>query len=464
MQTIEKKVEIFIRQKNLMPADGKILLAVSGGADSVALLCILHKLFPGNLHIAHINHQLRGTDSLNDEYYVRQLAEKYKLPVTTKLVDVNTFAKKQKLSIETAARQLRLEALTKIADKHNCTAIATAHHKNDNVETVIQRILRGTGYKGLAGIRAKTVFNEKTFVRPLLCLSRDEIEKYLKTQNILWQNDYTNTDTRFTRNRIRHKLLPYLMEESPGIVETLNDLADKCERLNSNIKNLCEAAAVDCFIAQNKKQITIDILKFTNLPKPVQVELIQKALTQIKCGLQKYTFEHYKKIIDFISSAKAGKNLAIPGKINITKGYDKFFIGTSKIKDDEVGSVTLNLPGKTVFENYIIETEILKNTGIKNIKNSNNLVEFFNFEQITPPLTVRCRQKGDKFKPFGQNSLKKVGKFLTTEKIDVEQKNKTFIICDNDSIIWVAPIRRSNKAIIDSNALKTLKITISYIH
>jgi tRNA(Ile)-lysidine synthase len=464
MQTIEKKVEMFIRQKNLMPAGGKILLAVSGGADSVALLCILNKIFPNNLHIAHINHQLRGTDSLNDEYYVRQLAEKYKLPVTTKLVDVNTFAKKQKLSTETAARQLRLEALIKIADKHNCTAIATAHHKNDNAETVIQRILRGTGYKGLAGIRAKTVFNGKIFVRPLLCLSRDEIEKYLKTQNISWQNDYTNTDTRFTRNRIRHKLLPYLMKESPGLVEIINDLADKCELLNNNIENLCEAAAADCFIAQDKKLIAVDLLKFTHQPKPVQVELIQKALTQIKCGLQKYTLEHYKKIIEFVSSAKTGKSLTIPGKINITKGYDKFFIGTSKIKDDAIESVTLKLPGKTVFENYTIETEILENVDTANIKKRDKFIEFFNFEQITLPLTVRCRQKGDKFRPFGQNSLKKVGKFLTNEKIDSEQKNQAVLICDNHSILWVVPIRRSNEAIIDSNVLKTLKITISYTH
>jgi len=328
---------------------------------------------------------------------------------------------------------------------------------------VIQRILRGTGYKGLAGIRTKTVINGKTFVRPLLCLSREEIEDYLKSQNISWQNDYTNADTRFTRNRIRHKLLPFLMQESPRLVEIINELADKCETLNSNIENLCEAASAECFIAQDKKLITVDLSKFTRLPKPVQVELIQKSLTLIKCGLQKYTFEHYKNIINFVSSAKTGKSLTIPGKVKITKGYDKFFIGTSKIKDNAVKTVTLNLPGKTVFENCTIETEILKNTGVKNIKNKNNLVEFFNFEQIKLPLIVRYRQQGDKFKPFGQNRLKKVGKFLTSEKIDSEQRNKTFIISDSDSIIWVAPIRRSNKAIIDSNTPQILKITISFV-
>ncbi len=460
MQTTENKVEKFIKQKNLMPADGKILLAVSGGADSVALLLILDKLFHDRLHVAHINHQLRGADSLADEYYVQQLAAKYKIPATTKLVDVNVFAKEQKLSIETAARQLRLEALIKIADRYGCAAIATAHHSDDNAETIIQRMLRGTGYKGLAGIRAKTVFNDKTFIRPLLCLSRDEIEKYLTSQNISWQNDYTNTDTRFTRNRIRHKLLPALKKENPKIIETLNSLADKCEKLSGKIETLCESAVKECFIAQGKKQITVDSEKFLCLPKPVRVELLQKALTQIECGLQNYTFEHYTKMDEFVNSAHTGKTLALPGKINLAKGYGKFFIGTSKIKADIIEAVTLKLPGETVFGNYIIKTEILDSIDASKIRKKDKLVEFFDFTQIQQPLFVRERQKGDKFRPCGQKKLKKIGKFLTTEKIDSEHKKQIIVICDNSSILWVAPVRRSNDAIIDTSTPKTLKITL----
>jgi tRNA(Ile)-lysidine synthase len=460
MQITEKKVEKFIRQKNLIPPDGKILLAVSGGADSVALLCILEKLFHDRLHIAHINHQLRGCDSLNDEYFVQQLAAKYQLPVTTKLLDVNTFAKTQKLSIETAARQLRRQALIKIADKYNCTAIATAHHKNDNAETLIHRILRGTGYKGLAGIRAKTIIDSRTFIRPLLCLSKNEIEKYLTSQNISWQNDYTNTDTRFTRNRIRHKLLPELMKETPDIIEILNSLADKCEKLSDKIEKLCRTAAEDCFIAKDEKQITVDSQKFIQLPQPVQVELLQTALTQIKCGLRNYTLEHYKKICRFIRTAQTGKTLALPEKVSIAKGYAKVFIAKTKIKTDTLGAVPLNLQGKTIFANYTIKTEILDRIDTSKIKEKNKYTEFFDFTKIKQPLLVRERQKGDKFRPFGQKCLKKVGKFLTSAKIDAEQKNRTIIVCHNNSILWVAPVRRSNEAIIDSCTPQILKITL----
>lgn len=464
MQTTEKKVENFIRQKNLVPAHGKILLAVSGGADSVALLCILDRLFHDRLHITHINHQLRGSDSLNDEYFVRQLAAKYKLPVTTKLVDVNTFAKRQKLSIETAARRLRQEALIQIAEKYNCGAIATAHHKNDNAETIIHRMLRGTGFKGLAGIRTKTVIGGKIFIRPLLCLSRGEIEKYLTSKNVSWRNDYTNSDTRFTRNRIRHKLLPRLTEENPHIIDTLNELAAKCEKLCGKIEKLCRTAAGECFIANDEKQIAVDLKKFIRLPQPVQVELLQQALTQIKCGLQNYTLEHYKKMCEFIKSAQTGKNLALPEKVNIAKGYEKFFIGKTKIKSDTFAAVELKLPGRTVFGNYIIKTEVLEKINFSNIKKKDKFVEFFDFTKIKPPLIVRERQKGDKFRPFGQKCLKKVGKFLTSEKIDSEQKTRTIIICGNNIILWVAPVRRSSEAIIDSQTPQILKITVSTVN
>jgi tRNA(Ile)-lysidine synthase len=459
MQTTEEKVREFISQKNLIPEAGKILAAVSGGADSVALLCILHKLFPNRIHIAHINHQLRGSESLNDEYYVKILAEKLKLPVTVELADVNSYAKNEKLSIETAARELRLAALVRIAQRNNCIAIATAHHKNDNAETVIHRMLRGTGFKGLAGIRSKTVYKGKTFIRPLLCLSRIEIEHYLEENNISWQSDHTNADCRFTRNRIRHKLLPYLMQENTTLINDLNELASRCEKFSSYIEEKSREAEKNCFISQSNEQIVIDSAKFKVQNRPVQVELIQKALTCLKCGLREYTFEHYTKIINFAVAAPTGKSLTIPGKIKIIKGYDKFFIGNSKIKNLS-GSVVLAVPGETNFENFRIKTEFFEKIDTETIKNKKDSVEFFNFAQLKTPLIARPRQKGDKFRPFGQNKFKKIGKFLTSEKIDIAQRNDMFVICDSEKILWAVPVRRSNEAKVDIENHNILKITV----
>ncbi len=460
MRNAEKKVKEFIRQRKLFPKQEKILLAVSGGADSAALVCILNKIISNKLFIAHVNHQLRGKDSLDDEEYVRSLAEKYKLPIMIERVDVNSYARQKKLSIETAARELRRDALLKMAEKTGCTLIATAHQANDNAETIIHRILRGTSYKGLAGIRPKTDIDGRIFVRPMLCLRRNEIEQYLKAQNISWQKDYTNDDCRFTRNRIRHKLLPYLMKENTRLIELLNELSQKCENFALNIEKHAEIAAKDCIASQKNNTPEIKLSDFLKLPAAIQVELIQRILTQLGCGLQKYTSQHYLKIIKFVRTANAGKILTIPSKAKITKGYAHFFISMSKEEKEESHAVILNVPGKTVFKNHIIETKIINAAEIKNIKDKSKSVEWFDCEQIKMPLTIRQRQKGDKFKPFKESKFKKVGKFLTSQKIDSQQRQEVFIICDKEKILWVAPIRRSNEAILTSTSHNILQINM----
>ncbi|MGD0784550.1 MAG: tRNA lysidine(34) synthetase TilS [Sedimentisphaerales bacterium] len=465
MLNIEEKISDFLKQKNLLPAGEKILLAVSGGADSVALLYIFKKLYPNAIHIAHINHQLRGADSLKDENFVKTLAKKLNLPITVESVDVKTYAKENKLSIESAARSLRLDALCRIADKENYRFIATAHHKNDNAETVIHRLLRGTGFKGLAGIRPKTIINGKTFIRPLLCLGRVELEDYLKNQNISWQNDHTNLDCRFTRNRIRHKILPYLEKETPNPVELVFSLSQHCGILAANIEQFAKAAAKSCILSGENSQVTFDLNKFLSQPQPIQVELIQIALSQLNCGLQKYTSEHYKKIIDFARTSRPGKTLNVPEKIKVKKNYDKFFIISQYQKKEEVQKEkTLKIGGKITFANWQIETEILSadKLDIKRIKNKkDNFTEWFDLERIKPPLIVRFRRTGERFKPYGLDSSKRIGKFLASAKIDSEYRKTAFLLCDSEKILWLAPIRRSNESILDISSRNILKIHLT---
>ena len=166
------------------------------------------------------------------------------------------------------------------------------------------------------------------------------------------------------------------------------------------------------------------------------------------------------KIIKFVRTANAGKILTIPSKAKITKGYAHFFISMSKEEKEESHAVILNVPGKTVFKNHIIETKIINAAEIKNIKDKSKSVEWFDCEQIKMPLTIRQRQKGDKFKPFKESKFKKVGKFLTSQKIDSQQRQEVFIICDKEKILWVAPIRRSNEAILTSTSHNILQINM----
>lgn len=470
LNNVETKTAIFLKQYNLLPDGAKVLLAVSGGADSVALLQILIALkhagrINSNFHIAHVNHQLRGEKSLEDEECVRTLAEQHNLPVAIEHIDVKKYAKENKLSIETAARFLRLGKLATIAQKNNCCCVATAHQKNDNAETIIHRLLRGTGFKGLAGIRPKAVINSTTFIRPLLCLSRKELEEYLVSQDIKWQIDHTNLDCRFTRNRIRYRLLPILQKQSTdNIIESLFVLAQHCFALSEKIESQTMAVWKECVIEQSEHCILIDTSKFNDYLSLLRVEVLQNALQQCGIGLQKFTNEHYDKIVKFLIKGRTGSTLQLPNKAIIKKQQKNFYLGYPQPAVEKPEPVTLKIPGSVHFNNWTIETEVLSadKFNIENIKkNKSKFVEWFDFEQIKSSLIARCRQKGDKFKPFGLDASKKIGKFLTSAKINPDQKKEVFLVCDNEKILWLAPIRRSNEAIVGIRSLKILKIQAS---
>ncbi|MFA6185681.1 MAG: tRNA lysidine(34) synthetase TilS [Phycisphaerae bacterium] len=460
-ENTEQKVLNFINANSLWTGRTTLLLAVSGGADSVALVEILANLKSSgkihcHLHIAHINHLLRDEKSFDDEQYVKSLAKKHNLPATCLRIDVKTYAKEKKLSTETAARDIRLDALRKIARQNNCSAIATAHHKNDNAETIIHRLLRGTGFKGLAGIRPKTSLTSITFIRPLRCLCKTEIEDYLSSRNINWQTDHTNADCRFTRNRIRHRIIPYLQKQSTSdIADLLFKLSEKALKLYEKIEEQAKSAV--------EKTEVLDTDKFTNCHPLLQVEVIQNLLRKQNIGLQKFTNAHYNKIVKFIAQAKTEKSLQLPSDAIIQKTRTGFFVSHSKKQPFANEQTTLPIPGKVRFADWLIETEIVpaQKISISSIKNKkNNFVEWFDFEHLTLPLVVRNRKKGDKLTPLGLNSPKKIGNFIASAKNLQLQQGQEIIISDYQDIIWLAPFRRSGKAKITAQTLSLLKITI----
>lgn len=455
-KTIEQKLLNFINFYSLLPEGSRILLAVSGGADSVGLVEILVSLkssgkINANFHIAHINHLLRDNESFQDEEFVNNLVQKHNLPITVEQIDVKKYATEKKLSIETAARQLRIDALCRIAKQNNCSAIATAHHKNDNAETVIHRLSRGTGFKGLCGIRPKTALNGTVFIRPMLCLCRSEIETYLSSQNIKWQTDRTNIDCRFTRNRIRHKLLPLLQKQlQDNLTEMLFELSQKSLKLYEKIEKQALSAATD----------PVEFNDYHPLP---QIEIVQKLLQQAGIGLQKFTNSHYDRILKFIRQGKTGESLHLPSGAIIQKEQTGFYIGPPQSKPQKAAQIQLPIPGKVCFADWIIETTVIPadEINIQAVKNKkDNFIEWFDFEKLNPPLFVRFRRDGDKFQPFGLGASKKVGKFITSAKIDFSLQNKLFIIQDSQKILWLAPVRRSAQAAITDQSKSLLQVKI----
>ncbi|MHC4155901.1 MAG: tRNA lysidine(34) synthetase TilS, partial [Planctomycetota bacterium] len=314
----ESKLAKFISSERLFGREGKVLLAISGGADSVALLYAMCAMKAGGnmgaeLLCCHINHGLRGADADQDEEFVTSRANELNLPVRTKRVDVRRFARKNKLSIETAGRQLRMEALLEIAQECGCKSVATAHHKNDNAETMIQRMIRGTGFRGLGGIWPVREFGQGIrFVRPLLCVTRDEIIEYLRARNLKWRVDHTNSDCTYRRNFIRHRLLPVLEKDCGGcVVEQLAELAHFARgfcRLFSEQADAVWAESADC----SGDTVVLDLKEFSARHPAVKAEVLRRSLVEIGSGEGDLTQGHYQRILCVAGQNVSGRQIALP--------------------------------------------------------------------------------------------------------------------------------------------------------
>lgn len=479
----ENKVAAFIQANGLCESADKILLAVSGGADSTALMYAMSALkAEGVLHAellcAHINHQLRGAEAELDEEFAVAQGDELKLAVTTKRLDVRGFARENKLSIETAARKLRMESLIDIAKANNCKWVATAHQKNDNAETVLHRLLRGTGFRGLGGIRAVQVFDEDIkFARPLLCVGRDEIVEYLKERNLKWRTDHTNYDCTYRRNYIRHRLIPALQKEcTDSVVEQLSELSRSAQRFYGLVCSYTEKAWLE--VAEcDGNNVKLDLQRFLAQPPAVRVELIRRGLATIGSGERDLTQVHFKKILQLAERKIGGKRIELPGGFVVRYEYGKLFFVQTKdvpLAEQARDSVRIEVPGRTRFGNYLIEATVLEadQEAFEKLKLDSCLrrndreerlefVEWFDLDKVKLPLVVRFRRAGDRFWPLGLADEKRVGKFLTAAKIPQQVREKMLVVADSEKIIWVWPIRISEETKITSGTRNILQMQIS---
>jgi len=469
----EDKLAVFIKNNSLFGSADRILLAVSGGADSTALvyaLCSLREksIIKTQLFCAHINHLLRGTESDNDEQFAVRQADILKLPITTKKIDVRSFAKQNKLSIETAARQLRIKALIEIAKKNKCSLVATAHQADDNAETVIHNIIRGTGLRGLAGIWPKKNFKgDISFVRPLLCATKAQITDYLEQRNLKWQTDKTNQDLTFRRNFIRHLLLPQLQKNcNSSLVEQLSGLCQSARRLYNSVYSIAEKLLSKA-VEVGKNSLRIDLKIFSAQHPEVQIELVRRSLSCLGSGEKDLNRLHYEKVLRLAGQKVSNKKMPLPDGFTVRREYDKLILerpagAESRRVPDEIFG--LKIPGTQQLGSLFIESKFLaaSQETVENIKtNKDNLTEHFDFDKLLPPVKVRRRRAGDKFQPLGMLSQKKIGKFLTDLKVPQNMREEMLIVTDSEKIIWLWPIRITELAKITDSTKKILQLKIT---
>ena len=470
----ENKVLDFIRAEQLFTDKGRLLLAVSGGADSVALMHTLWAL-KADRHIntqlvcAHLNHKLRGTESDADEKYVVSQVANLGIDITTRRLDVKRYAARQKLSLETAGRKWRIETLTKIAEQNGCACIATGHHKDDNAETIIQRLLRGCGFRGLSGIWPRRRFeNGACFIRPLLCVSKDKIRQYLQSRGVRWREDSSNAEIEFRRNFIRHELIPEIQKQCTGPVsEQLWQLSVRMRRFQEYLQQRIEAIWQK-LAKPSHGRVTLNLPAFQSQPELIKVELIRRSLLWLGSGERDLTEAHFNRVFEIAAQNVSNRTLELPDGFRLWREYKRLIFAAPQQSrnNDEVTpgqTIELNIPGSTRFGRYVIEADLKdhdENFFEEFKKQKNDSVEWFDCEKLDFPITIRFRRDGDKFTPLGMKEEKKVGQLLTDAQVPVDIRKEVLIISDAAKIIWVWPIRMSEQAKVTEDTRKLLQLSI----
>lgn len=417
-----------------MSEGAKVLVAISGGTDSVALLIVLKRL-GYDCEALHCNFHLRGEESLRDEMFVRDLCKKEGVKLTVVNFDTAAYAAQKGISIEMAAREQRYEAFESHRKECGATAIAVAHHRNDSAETMLLNLVRGTGLKGLHGIQPKNGY----VVRPLLCVERKEIVEYLEWRGAGYVTDSTNLESEFTRNRIRLQIIPLLQEINPSIIESL---AATAERLGEAEK--VYAKGIEEGIARVKNGNIINIAALEREPSP------QSLLHEIL------------RPIGFNSSQVNDILQSMDGDCGRTFTCKNWQV----VKDRTALIITAN-------EDYSINTELPCNGTVETAHGRllcttaefsgtierKKEIATIDCDKVQMPLTLRNREEGDRFTPFGMRGSKLVSDYLTDSKKSLIDKQRQLVVTDaTGKIVWLVGERLAASGAVDGYTKSVMRI------
>ena len=439
-----EKVREFIHKENLIPDNTKIIVGLSGGMDSMVLLDIL-TLLGYQCMAAHCNFHLRGEESNRDENFVKKWCKSIDIPYTSINFDTNQYAADRKISIEMAARELRYNWFETLRRHYQAHYIAVAHHKDDSVETVLLNLIRGTGIKGLTGISSKNGY----VVRPLLCISRSEIENYISERDIPYVTDSTNNEDLYLRNSLRLNVIPLLETLNPSVKDTIFRTS----------KNVTEAEKVYSESVQksikkvfNNNKININALKQTASSRSVLFELLTPY------NFTPSTIEDISESIDSIS-----------GKIFFSDSNSDFEKKKYRLIKDR-SSFLLDVVNDTYNDNetYLIEegTTELKFPVYLKIREINSLDDmvynsrflYIDADKIKYPLVLRRWKSGDWFIPFGMKGKKKLSDYFTDRKFSLKDKEDAWLLVAGDDIVWIVGERNDNRFKVTENTKRIISI------
>jgi tRNA(Ile)-lysidine synthase len=462
--SLRDAVKWSIVSDELIRRDGLVLTAVSGGADSMAMLSILHGL-SGELKfrvaVGHFDHKLRA-ESANERRLVEEFTASLSLPFHSAEEDVRALSESTGDSLEESARKARYRFLNGVAARIRADHIATGHTRNDHIETVLMRIIRGTGIRGLAGIPRR----RGKLIRPLLSTGRADTLSYCLAEGIPFAKDPSNEDRRHFRNRIRLDLLPLLSTDyHPAVEVNLGRLARNAETVIASIRTV-----TDPIIEKNLKeplagQWILDTREIGGLDDTSIVVLFGDLFGEkLSCDMD-FTRTHYEQLVRLVRDARAsGRALSLPG-VTVKKEYENLVIsrtGGPAPSDSPGGHRTiLPLPGEAKSAGVEIRTEIVDRSTVDDATLASSAGHAcFDRDCLVPPLTLRNPVPGDRMQPFGMNGTKKLSDIFTDKKIPVRKRATSLVITDANDILWLVGVTTSEKSRVGSGTREIVRILV----
>lgn len=457
---IDKVIET-IENNSMFNMGDRVVVAVSGGPDSICLLHLLNSIkgrFSIEICAAHVNHCLRGAEADADEEFVREFCKQLDIEFYVKRVDINKLAKEERLSSEMAGRKARYDFFEEVRKSFCGNKIAIAHNANDRAETILMRIIRGTGLDGMVGIKP---IRDEIFVRPLINVSRSDIEKYCLDNKISPRIDKTNLERLYTRNKIRLDLIPYIVNNfNEDVVTSLNRLGDIVSVDNDYIqKNANKKYNSYCY--KDKNNIIIKKEAFCE-HEAILSRILRKAINELSGNVYNIEKQHIYEIIH-IQKIGTGKMVCLPNNIVAYNIYGNICLSIKNealINNINVLEINIKALDKEIkFDNFRFKMEFLDNDASVKLT-QDEFVKYFDADKTGKNISIRYRKDGDKFKPLGMKVHKKLKDIFINLKIPREDRSKIPLVCFDTEIGWIVGHKISENFKIDNETKTILKIQI----
>ncbi len=460
-QTFYDKVQSYLSNNALLARGSTIIAAVSGGVDSITLLDMLVKLQKTHKYkiiVLHFNHRLRGNESEVDEYFVRETAKRYGLPCYVAAADIGLVSRRERISIEHAARELRYNAMEFLSRKLNADAVCTAHTQNDSVETLLLNLLRGSGLAGLSGIPSERAFGgQGKVIRPMLNMKKADVMRYAELRTLSWREDSSNNLTQFTRNKIRHNLLPQLESEySSGIVDVLARTAHILSGADEMVSETVERLFAYVLVQDDTQPYIALRVSALRLQTPfLQSEILRRAVQK--------RF-HLALPFDAVERLLALCNAETGAKADLTRNYFAVRDRDLLLVSERIAVTDLNARveknNQYDFGGWRI---FLDEIDRKNVKfTSDPAVEFFDSERLPYRMTLRKWQAGDVFTPLGMKGTMKVSDFLTNSKISFFNRQHILALTamqeDGEKLVWLCGLRLNEEFKVQPTTRRVLRV------